>query len=70
MTSEQGDWTWQPIATAPKDGTEVLLISAFQHAHSIYLVSSWEDGAWCMPDHLWRMQPTHWMPLPSPPEDK
>ena len=62
----QGSETWQAIETAPKDGTEVLAVSAFGYAHSLYLVTSWEDGAWDMPDH-WKMQPTHWMPLPPPP---
>lgn len=54
---------WQPISTAPKDGTRVLT------CNSRRVALSWFDDD---PDFLvWAntgvRNPTHWMPLPSPP---
>lgn len=63
---------WRPISTAPKDGTYVLL--------SGFGLPVWQ-GSWCgmsgrhaingwsrfnSVDLDWR--PTHWQPLPAPPE--
>ena len=65
---------WQPIETATKDGTKVLAF--FQRSKSIrvawyreFLLDGW---LWAYeadrnPDR-WSDQPTHWMPLPPPPE--
>ena len=53
--------TWQPIATAPKDGTQVLVypqICAGQYDQRN--AAWWKSGAW--------ITPTHWMPLPPPPD--
>lgn len=68
---------WQPIATAPKDGTRVLVtwvgkgihrvrIGHFGYAAPHSAARSWQgDG-----DHAFHntlIKPTHWMPLPEPP---
>ena len=53
---------WQPIATAPRDITPILLADA----ETIWI------GFWI---HRWAQTgsgreifPTHWMPLPDPPK--
>lgn len=55
---------WRPIESAPKDGSSVLLF-----VPSYQCVGSWlntiEGGEWCSGE--WDVEPTHWMPLPSPP---
>ena len=59
----------QPIETAPRDGTEVLVWGAEQDG--AYL-GAYRDGWWvadAFPD-TWTdlvSSPTHWMPLPSDP---
>ena len=61
---------WQPIETAPKDGTRVL---AFCRGE--WHVMLWEDGAgWAVRSDaldgfvgIEGHDPTHWMHLPEPP---
>jgi hypothetical protein len=57
---------WQPIETAPRDGTSVLLVSGPPVQNRIVL-TSWVGA----PHNHWRAEPfgrfTHWMPLPDPP---
>jgi len=51
---------WQPIKTAPRDGTEVLTCNQDRH---IYL--DWRDDTSNFPfNRKWYGNPTHWMPLP------
>lgn len=62
---------WQPIETAPPYGAQVLLIGKYPTGNG------WSDVY-----HGWRnaggsnwdrwphnFKPTHWMPLPEPPND-
>lgn len=70
------DQGWQPIETAPKDGTWVLgVVSGIHHngEHYIPAVVHWDNGLWTenetagSDDEDWHL--THWMPLPLPPKD-
>lgn len=70
---------WQPISTAPKDGTTVMLTGSYWvvagwFSHSDFLGPDAKLGAWVDgdPRHDGRAlkgdhAPTHWMPLPEPP---
>jgi len=61
---------WQPIETAPHDETDVLV-----DGNGSYAVACWNGEEWRdMGDIGWAgmcgnegNQPTHWMPLPPPP---
>lgn len=59
---------WQPISTAPKDGTTVLLFAA--KARYRVVAGKWVErwSQWQSQPGSWQMSPTHWMPLPAPPE--
>lgn len=62
--------TWNPIETAPRDGSRFLVYDDFEPA----LESAWidEEGELrpCSNrSHFWH-RPTHWMPWPSLPNMK
>lgn len=71
---------WQPIETAPKDGTVVLVVGDRGHSCAQWRREGWDTGSgWhatvegqeCLDGDdrygLKRLSPTHWMPIPSPP---
>lgn len=61
---------WQPIETAPKDGTVVLL--RWSEWPRMAMTGYWLEG-WAVEDKehghyvLRCVEPIHWMPLPAPP---
>jgi hypothetical protein len=71
---------WQPIETAPKDGTLVVLVGKIVDGWAQptracvgswsfeqrppYFVAGW---AFVAPGYIAEFNPTHWMPLPEPP---
>jgi len=66
---------WQPIDTAPKDGTRVLLYAptrphdgAQQVGCFLPPAESGDKGCWWIADGRYQDWPTHWQPLPSPPK--
>lgn len=87
---------WQPISTAPKDGTRILCYFPGSEdpdlsIHPVIAIASWIEMSpsvnWELVDgeqELWRrsfttpaffesdngcrLNPTHWQPLPEPPE--
>jgi hypothetical protein len=63
------DAEWQPIETAPKDGTRLLLIIDHgEHGDKIW-TGLWADG-WAVSYGKPENAPTHWKPLPQPPAIK
>jgi hypothetical protein len=61
---------WRDIDTAPKDGRQVLLWWPYW-SHTRPLVGHWQvNGGWQAVDALEgdSEPPTHWQPLPAPPE--
>lgn len=63
---------WQPIETAPKDRTEVLIFGMWATYPTMH-VAQWRQGQWKVDteDGFWGVDvtPTHWMPLPATPTD-
>jgi hypothetical protein len=73
--------TWQDISSAPKDGTWILLFEAsmempvsigaynrfeIRGENGKFIPGEWGMAEWDgLPSHC---SPTHWMPLPDPPE--
>jgi hypothetical protein len=77
-SSEQAAQGWQPIETAPKDGTPVDLFSQYGRRWCNYRWDKqirrgmWSDAAYA--HRVWHDRPcmyeasvTHWMPIPSAP---
>lgn len=69
MSTDRPVLKWQLIDTAPRDGSEVLIAWPGQEP----VVGWWERFRGCFAWHEASRpkfhQPTHWMPLPAPPED-
>lgn len=55
---------WQPIATAPKDGTKIL---AWCSEWERVLIIEWTSGVWAIELSDQDAQPTDWQPLPQRP---
>lgn len=73
--------SWLPIESAPKDGTKVLLycphigvvrgswqFNKYAKKPRPYWSNDWEAVAGAIATRA--DQPTHWMPLPPPPQDE
>jgi len=78
---EKNQYKWQPIETAPKDGTVILVINGEEEGHytSSFQIGTaswdrsysgyyWLSNACC--DGVSYYIPTHWMPLPNPPQQQ
>ena len=69
---------WQPIATAPMDGTPILAYwsSEYGQCYGVTCYEILHDGdvdmsGWIDPqDHDDFVPPSYWMPLPPPPNEK
>lgn len=70
---------WQGIETAPKDGTHMLASAIggmyiFLWVKDTDFVSGRREGWTCGDQNIeglyYRVWPTHWRPLPAPPEAK
>jgi hypothetical protein len=65
---------WRPIETAPRDGSKFLATDGVRYSDARWptgmACGRWEgngDSARWVGSTLWP-SPTHWMPLPDPPE--
>lgn len=63
---------WQPIETAPQDGTRILInfegLNDYYHKSNIF-IARWESRRWITDcETLWvgRATATHWAPLNPP----
>lgn len=56
--------SWQPIETAPKDGTIVHLWQ------NVLFMGKWDSNLsrWRVWGTLINLKPTHWQPLPKGPQ--
>ena len=71
---------WQPIETAPKDGTPILIYGSNGRGVKQMTTALWdrdseELGKWklCVADgweceEFLKREPTHWQSLPAPPK--
>ncbi|MEO0943239.1 MAG: DUF551 domain-containing protein [Pseudomonadota bacterium] len=68
---------WQPIETAPKDGTEVILFYWWYIDGGLVTAGYWHPVFDDVKGGFWyadlvnagAADPTHWMPLPEPPSN-
>ena len=62
---------WQPIETAPKDETGILVVSGGVVGEANYKDYDGYEPGWfwinTYPQDSDPIDPTHWMPLPDPP---
>lgn len=74
---------WQPIETAPRDGTEFIALSPKGVSRCKWADVDWDEHPlgrvykwWINPDDEFWFEdgphdaPTHWMPLPNPPKEQ
>lgn len=63
---------WRPIETAPKDGRTILLAMPVGDGLGVGYwmeeANEWVPAAPIIVLTVFMTQPTHWMPLPEPPE--
>ena len=55
---------WQPMGTAPRDGTRVMVFLTKYGPFTAHWDSKWHVAGAQHFDVI----PTHWMPLPAPPK--
>jgi hypothetical protein len=65
---------WQPIESAPKDGTRIDVFAEGRRWPDSYWSGGPKRGCWWAPnwdydgmDGPTCLAPTHWMPIPPPP---
>lgn len=74
--------TWQPIDSAPKDGTPILACASYEvnekfglQAHpmtvrwEVYHPNAPGKGLWRDKNGHKQNHVTHWMPMPEPPDE-
>lgn len=69
--ASRSDGGWRPIETAPKDGTPMLFCWWQDGQDTLPVVAGfWSrlSERWCNDQDGGKVRPTHWMPLPKPPQ--
>lgn len=66
---------WQPIETAPNDGTRFLVYRPNRVIIEACVPDGYGCGDWYFEGVMWSgvanaMDATHWMPLPEPPNSE
>jgi Protein of unknown function (DUF551) len=77
LASAQCSAAWLPIQLAPKDGTRIMLWCGDEIEIGYWSMSGWvgtpdKPGAWIIYENrsdTIELAPTHWQPLPMPPND-
>lgn len=61
---------WMPIESAPKDGETRVLgwEPTYFRDKGAVIVMMWVEDSW-WDNAAWKVQPTHWRPLPEPPPE-
>jgi len=66
---------WQPIETAPKDGTFVVVFAEknpngrkVRRASPVCVAAKRGWMGWVATPGDYQVSPTHWLPLPAPPQ--
>ncbi len=63
---------WEPIETAPKDGTLVFYYlgeDAMRYTDDLVIVARWKREESCIVDsENFPHRPTHWLPIPPLPK--
>ncbi len=61
---------WSTIDTAPKDGTEILVVDGNKIRIATFDASYGDDGMWLKVPGLYSFpEPKFWMALPEPPKE-
>jgi hypothetical protein len=59
---------WQPIKTAPQDGTMILLVQNGVQYTAYWRTETKIGPCWSTPDSMPLFCPSHWMALPPLPD--
>jgi len=61
---------WQPIQTAPRDGSIVIVceVEGVPPQTAFFDIGGWQVWVYWLTGMQVRGKPTHWMPLPEPPK--
>jgi hypothetical protein len=60
---------WQPISTAPRDGTHIIGLDRFG-AREMWFKRDTYEGEFWMDEGDSEPDPSHWVPMPTMPEAK
>jgi hypothetical protein len=65
--SLQSHGIWAPVATAPRDGTQILCFTTSRD----YEISRWDPIVQCwVSKRGFFVEASHWTPLPEPPDEE